>query len=466
MNTVIEIAEAVRKGDRKAVEVLDECLELINLKNGELNAFVVVDPDLARQAAERIDELVAQGKDPGPFAGVPFGVKDLEDAAGLPTSKGSLLFKDRGPMAADSVHVARLRKAGAVPIGKTAAPEFGTVAFTSTKAWGTTRNPWNLDRTPGGSSGGSAAAVAAGVVPFATASDGGGSTRIPAAFTGLVGMKPSHGRIPHPPVGTSQTSVYGALTTTVADSARHLDAVAGPDGADRTSLPASGISYEDAIESFDVKGKRAVWSLDLGFAAVDPEVADIVEGAARQLADAAGLTLVDKKIELTDPLKTWLNADVIDMWNTIEDHHWPDRAGDMMGFVRRNYEATEDFPVRRQARRLRYRQQLETEVGALFNEVDIVLCPSTAVPAFPADGPMPTEIAGRELSPGMAVPFTMLANLCWNPAISVPAGVTSDGLPVGLQVIARRHEDEVPLRLARIFEQLRPWPRFAPGYGE
>ena len=189
--------------------------------------FVVLDPDLARRAADDVDAAVARGEDPGPFAGVPFGVKDLEDCAGMPTSHGSLLYKDRPPVAEDSIHVARLRAAGAVPVGKTAAPEFGTVAFTHTKAWGTTRNPWDTERTPGGSSGGTAAAVAAGLVPFGTASDGGGSTRIPAAFSGLVGMKPSHGRIPHPPASTSQTSVYGALTTTVADAARHLDVVPG-----------------------------------------------------------------------------------------------------------------------------------------------------------------------------------------------------------------------------------------------
>src|SRR5262249_33101085 len=160
-----------------------------------------------------VDDAVASGRDPGPFAGVPIGVKDLEDAKGLPTSHGSLLFKDSGPEAADSIHLARLRAAGCVPIGKTAAPEFGTVAFTHTKAFATTRNPWNLERPPGGSSGGSAAAVAAGIVPMATSSDGGGSTRIPAGFSGLVGMKPSFGRIPHPFPAASQTAVYGVEVT-------------------------------------------------------------------------------------------------------------------------------------------------------------------------------------------------------------------------------------------------------------
>ena len=154
---------------------------------------------------------MAAGRDPGPFAGVPIGVKDLEDCAGMPTSKGSLAYATRGPVAADSIHVARLRAAGAVPVGKTAAPEFGTLNFTRSKVFGVARNPWNPERTPGGSSGGSAAAVAAGLVPVATASDGGGSTRIPASFCGLVGFKPSHGRIPHPgPTGSRDVGARAA----------------------------------------------------------------------------------------------------------------------------------------------------------------------------------------------------------------------------------------------------------------
>src|SRR5205814_7435021 len=157
------------------------------------------------------------------------------------------------------------------------------------RAWGTTTNPWDLDRTPGGSSGGSAAAVAAGLVPFCTASDGGGSTRIPASFTGLVGFKASYGRIPHPRAALSQTTCVGALTTTVADAARHLDVAAGPDGRDRASLPVPTVRYEEAIESLDVRGLRVTWSLDLGFAVVDSEVADLCHAAAHALVDAAGL---------------------------------------------------------------------------------------------------------------------------------------------------------------------------------
>lgn len=460
--TAIEIAEAVRSGERSAREVLDTYLARIDTGNEALNAFVHVDPDLAGAAAARVDGQVAAGQDPGPFAGVPFGVKDLEDCAGMPTSHGSLPYMGRGGVAADSVHVARLRAAGAVPVGKTAAPEFGTLNFTKTKAWGVTRSPWNRDRTPGGSSGGSAAAVAAGLVPMATASDGGGSTRIPAAFSGLVGMKPSHGRIPHPGPQDSQTSVYGLLTTTVAESARHLDVAAGPDDRDRLSLPSPGVGYESAIERAEVAGLRARWSPDMGFATVDPEVLDIAGGAAEELASAAGLVIDDGPVHLPDAVKVWLSAGAMDIWLDLEPGMWPAVADDLTFYSRQSLETTENWVISRFANVKRRREALTEQAAALFADIDVLLTPTTAIPAFAAAGPPVAVVDGQEVVGAMATPFTMLANLCWNPAISVPAGVTADGLPVGLQIVARRHRDEVPLRLARILEQARPWPRLAP----
>jgi len=454
-DTAIEIAESVRSGQRKAVEVLEECLAAVAAGNERLNAFVHLDDGLARAAAEAVDAVVARGDDPGPFAGVPFGVKDLDHCAGMPTSHGSLVYKGQGPAADDSIHVARLRAAGGVPIGKTAAPEFGTLNFTKTKAWGITRNPWDLSRTPGGSSGGSAAAVAAGLVPVATASDGGGSTRIPAGFSGLVGMKPSHGRIPHPGPSGSQTAVHGLLTTTVADSARHLDITAGPHDDDRLSLPADGACYEDLIETLPVAGRRARWSVDLGFVEhVDPEVASLAEAAASALVRAAGLELDGGDVVLTDPVRTWLSGGAMDLWFSIEEDMWPAVADDLTRYSRDSLEQTKDYPVSKYARALRRREQLTLDAARLFGDVDVLLTPTTAVPAFAAEGPPPGG--------AMATPFTMLANLCWNPSISVPAGLTTDGLPVGLQITVSRHRDDLALRLARIWEQTQPWPRHAP----
>lgn len=463
--SVTEAADAIRAGALSALELVERCLERVQARNEELNAFVYVDGDGARSAAEAVDAAVAAGNGDqlGSLAGVPFGVKDLEDCAGMPTSHGSLLFVDQDPVAADSEHVARLRAAGAIPLGKTAAPEFGTLQFTRTKAWGTTRNPWDPTRTPGGSSGGTAAAVASGMVPFGTASDGGGSTRIPAAFSGLVGLKPSHGRIPHPDVDPSQTACYGALTTTVADCARHLDVAAGPHDDDRLSLPPSGLHYERSIETLDVSGLRVGWSADLGFAPVDPEVRELTRAAAQDVCVAAGLELVDIDVRLTDPVATWLSAGAMSLWLSIQERdHWPGRADDLTPMVRADLETSYDRPIRSLAGGFRRRLALQHDMAELFADVDVLLLPTTAVPAFAAEGPSPAEIDGVAVGAAMSVPFTMLANLCWNPSISVPAGTNSAGLPVGLQIMGRRHEDQVPLRLARLYEAARPWPRLAP----
>jgi aspartyl-tRNA(Asn)/glutamyl-tRNA(Gln) amidotransferase subunit A len=369
----------------------------------------------------------------------------------------------------DSIHLARLRAAGAVFVGKTAAPEFGTVQYTKTKAWGVTRNPWNPERTPGGSSGGSAAAVAGGLVPIATASDGGGSTRIPAAFSGLFGMKPSHGRIPHPDADPSQTAVYGVEVVTVRDAARHLDVVSGPDDRDRVSLPAPDVRYEDAIESLDVSGLRVGWSSDLGFAVTDPEVDEVARAAAETTAKAAGVELVDCDVHLTDPVRTWLTTGALTLWLEIdEEAHYPGRLDDVTRWVRTSLESTYDRPLRTLAKPLRRRLQLDQDCAAIFRQVDVLLTPTTAIPAFAAAGPPPTVIAGEDLEErfgpaagAMSVPFTMLANLAWNPAASVPAGLSSDGLPIGMQIMGQRHHDHVVLRLARLFEQAQPWPRHA-----
>jgi aspartyl-tRNA(Asn)/glutamyl-tRNA(Gln) amidotransferase subunit A len=470
MPSAVEAADAVRAGEVKASALLESCIERIEAGNARLNAFVYLDVDGAREQAAAIDRLVAGGVDPGPFAGVPFGVKDLEDCAGMPTSHGSLLYKDSPPVERDAIHVARLRDAGAVFVGKTAAPEFGTVQYTKTKAFGVTRNAWDPTKTPGGSSGGSAAAVAAGLVPIATASDGGGSTRIPASFSGLVGMKPSHGRIPSPSADPSQTAVKGVEVVTVRDAARHLDVTAGPDDRDRTTLPPPPVSYEDAIESLDVSGLRIGWSADLGFAVVDPEVLELTRAAAEVTAKAAGAELVDCDVRLTDPVATWLSAGAITLWLEIDEKtHYPERLDDVTRWVRMSLESTYERPLRTLVNPLRRRLQLESDCAAIFRDVDVLLTPTTAVPAFAAEGPPPMTIAGEDLQErfglaagAMSVPFTMLANLCWNPACSVPAGLSSEGLPVGLQIMGRRHDDHTVLRLARLFEEAQPWPRHAP----
>jgi aspartyl-tRNA(Asn)/glutamyl-tRNA(Gln) amidotransferase subunit A len=229
------------------------------------------------------------------------------------------------------------------------------------------------------------------------------------------------------------------------------------------SLPPAGLRYEEIIETLAVEGLRARWSVDLGFAAVDPEVAEVTEAAAKELITAAKLRDVGGDVVLTDPVKTWLSSGPLDLWHGIEPDMWPSGADDVTFYVRGALEATQDYPLPKYARALQRKQQLVEDCARIFDEVDVLLCPTTAVPAFPAAGPPPTVIGGRDVANGaMATPFTMLANLCWNPAASVPAGLSQDGLPIGLQIIAARHRDDIVMRLARIFEQAHPWPRFAP----
>ncbi len=471
MPTMVEAAAAIASGETTAAALLERCVERIDAHNDELNAFVYLDLDGARAAAAEVDARVARGDAVGPLAGVPFGVKDLEDCAGMPTSHGSLLYLGGPPVEEDSIHVARLRAAGAIPIGKTATPEFGTLQFTRSKALGVTRNPWNPAVTPGGSSGGSAAAVSAGLVPFSTASDGGGSTRIPASFTGLVGMKASFGRVPAPSADISQTTSIGILVTSVRDAAVHLDLAAGPDDRDRTSLPPAGVSFEHAMDHLDVRGLRIGWSLDLGFAVVDPEVGELARAAAGVVAAEAGVELVELTVSLTDPVRTWLGAGALGDWISIAGQNaYPDRLGDLTPYVASTLTETAERPVPTLVKPLLRRRQLAADAAAIFDEVDVLLTPTTAVTAFAAEGPPPATIAGEDMvarfgpSAGRAmnVPFTMLANLCWNPSCSVPAGLASDDLPVGLQITGRRHADDVVLRLAHLFELARPWPRHAP----
>ena len=463
MRTVIGTAEGVRCGELSAAEVLEEALSAIEDRNDALNAFIHLDAAQARRDAARIDSLVASGHDPGPLAGVPFGVKDLDDCAGMPTGRGSLWYSGGLPQTEDSLHVHRLRQAGAVAVGKTAVPEFGFWAYTNNRVTGVTRNPWNLATTPGGSSGGSAAAVAAGLVPFATSSDGGGSTRTPAGFCGLVGHKPSFGRIPDLRGSRyAQTAAAGALATTVADAARLLDVMAGPHPHDRTSLPPPGVVYEDQIERLDTSRLRVGWSVDLGFAIVDPEVAAVSESAARSLISVAGLTPVEIDICFDDLIPIWAQLESVDRWVGLPPGLWPDRGDELDPGVRPAFERTQSMTVVQYAAAMTRRREIEMELATLFDSIDVLLTPTSAITAFAAEGPMPTEINGRKAPPAGAVPFAMMANLWGTPAASVPAGVSGDGLPIGLHIVGNRHADDVVLRLARVLEQSRPWPRHSP----
>ena len=462
MPSAVEAAELVRRGEVSARELVTACLDGIEREQARLNAFVHVDAEGALAAADRVDAARRAGDELGPLAGVPFGVKDLEDAAGMPTRRGSRWYADAGPAARDDVHVARFRAAGAIPVGKTATPEFGAWGYTASPLTGVTRNPWNPDRTPGGSSGGTAAAVSAGVLPFGTASDGGGSIRGPGSSCGLPGLKPTYGRVPTFGVTRhAQNAVNFALATTVADTALLLDLAAGPDHRDRTCLPPPGVRYTDVIEQLDVAGLRATWSADLGFVVVDPEVDRITARAAARLIDAAGLHRVDADTGFDDYIGVYVKIEGADKF-VDAPAWWAERLDELDPLSAGGWPATAKVTLPAFARVERERRRLELRVAELFEHTDVLLTPTNACPPFAAAGPMPTEIGGRPCHGGHAALLTMLANVVNLPAITLPAGVTADGLPVGLMVTAPRHREDICLRLARLWEQAAPWPRHAP----
>lgn len=462
MPSAVEAAELVRRGEVSARELVTACLDGIEREQARLNAFVHVDAEGALAAADRVDTARRAGDELGPLAGVPFGVKDLEDAAGMPTRRGSRWYADAGPAARDDIHVARFCAAGAIPVGKTTTPEFGAWGYTASPLTGVTRNPWNPDRTPGGSSGGTAAAVSAGVLPFGTASDGGGSIRGPGSSCGLPGLKPTYGRVPTFGVTRhAQNAVNFALATTVADTALLLDLAAGPDHRDRTCLPPPGVRYTDVIEQLDVAGLRATWSADLGFVVVDPEVDRITARAAARLIDAAGLHRVDADTRFDDYIGVYVKIEGADKF-VDAPAWWAERLDELDPLSAGGWPATAKVTLPAFARVERERRRLELRVAELFEHTDVLLTPTNACPPFAAAGPMPTEIGGRPCHGGHAALLTMLANVVNLPAITLPAGVTADGLPVGLMVTAPRHREDICLRLARLWEQAAPWPRHAP----
>lgn len=452
-----ELARAIRRGDLSPVDLMQFTLERLDRVNPKLNAFVAQHPteQLLRQARD-VAERLARKEDVGPLAGLPLGVKDLEDTVGLPTTHGSLVF--RGHFAQrDTIQVARLKQAGAIVVGKTNTPEFGYTAFTSNRVYGPTRNPWNLERTPGGSSGGSSAAVAGGLVPLATASDGGGSVRIPAAFTGLVGLKPSQGRIPWGPEDALRFShciVSGPLTRTVEDAALWLDVTVGPHPEDPFSLPHPGISYREVIER-EPPRLRVGYSLTLGYARPAQSVRAAVEDALRAL-EKAGHRIEPVEIHLEDIVLDWARLMAVEDY-AFHGTHFQDEDLLDPGY-RVGVELAKHLRPSDLGDVLRLRKRLVSTFEELLSRYDLLATPTTAAEPFAAEGPIPFEIDGEMVStPGGAIAYTYPFNFTGHPAISLRAGRSPSGLPIGIQFVAPRFREDLLLQLAAEFEQLLPW---------
>lgn len=464
-----DLAAAVRARDITARDLLDHHLERIDRLNPAINAFVFIDAVRARSVADDIDRRIAAGDPVGPLAGVPLGVKELEMVEGWPHTRASTAFRDR-IASRTSTMTARLLAAGAVPVGLTAAPEQGLLFHTTSILHGTSRNPWALDRTPGGSSGGAAAALVAGLVPLATGSDSGGSIRLPSAFCGCVGVKGTFGRVSRAPnyIGAADFTHYGPLARCVVDAARYLDVVCGADERDPTSLPAPRPGFTEAIEQLDLRGRRVGFVADNGIAPCDPSVVGVVRQAADALLGAADLhELSPFRLDLPDPTQHG-GAPALYMLDTN-----PAEAAASAEALANLLETKGAGPVIEAAfghldlslpalqGAIAARNVLYERLAVAFDEVDLLLMPTAPVVAFGAEGPVPTSVGGREIGSHAAVTYTSPFNLSGHPAVSVPAGLV-DGLPVGLQIVARRHEDTLALAAAAVLERVRPWPTLAP----
>ncbi|MBI1846852.1 MAG: amidase [Candidatus Rokubacteria bacterium] len=455
-----ELAALVRKKKVSPVAVVEAVLDRIARVDKTLNAFCLLRGDEARKEAKAAERMLTRkGARLGPLHGVPFSVKDLVITRGVRTTFGTPLYRDNVPTE-DAPIVERLRAAGGIMLGKTNTPTLGWIGATHNLLFGVTRNPWNPERTPGGSSGGASAAAAAGFGPLHVGTDGGGSIRIPASFAGIVGHKPSFGRIPaYPPSGAWSLSHVGPMTRTVADAALMMNVCAGPDERDPNSLPADRVDYVAAIKR-GVKGLRVAYAEDLGWGeGIDPEVARACRGAARAFRQA-GCRVDEIEPKWPSPRDAWLEifggglaarlAPYADRRQEIEPNLW--------AIVQDTLRHGPTAYVQAWVERLTWWQHPR----ALFERYDLLLTPTLARPAFAVGLEHATEIAGQPKPPWAWMPYTYAFNLTGQPAASVPCGFSRERLPIGLQIVGRRFDDVTVLRAAAAFERLRPWASARP----
>ena len=458
------LARHIAAKELSPVEAVDAVLERLDRLDPTLHMFTTVTPDQAREDAKRIEADIAAGREVGPLAGVPTGVKDLIYTKGIRTASGSYAYADFVPDE-DDVVVERIKAAGAIVIGKTQVPEFGYSGTGQTPLAEPTRNPWNPERTSGGSSAGSGAAVATGVGPFSLGSDGGGSVRIPASFCGVYGIKPTMGRVPlypgtkddrYPGVSSWESLEHiGPLTRTVADAALVLSVVAGYDDRDRLSIRSDDVDWLRAVDG-DLRGLRVAYSPDLGYAAVDPAVRAVVDRAATVFERDLGCTVERADPGWEDPYEALLplilcESDLAGM------RRMADELGDRMS------PASGRGAARRLDRRAAHQRRGAAQGGLQRGLAVLPLLRPAAHPdagraavrARPAGAT--ATIDGREVDGFYWLSFTFPFNFTGQPAATVPAGFTEDGLPVGLQIVGRRMDDALVLRASAAFEAAAPW---------
>jgi aspartyl-tRNA(Asn)/glutamyl-tRNA(Gln) amidotransferase subunit A len=453
--SAVELLHGYRQRDFSPVEVTRAVLERIAAHNERLNAFCVVDVEGAVESARASEQRWQRGEPRGLLDGVPVSVKDLLYTRGLPTRFGSQTSAPDGPWDVDAPAAARLREAGAVMVGKTTTPEFGHKFVTDSPLTGITRNPWNPALTPGGSSGGAGAALAAAMGPLAVGTDGGGSIRIPSAWSGVVGHKPSSGRVPlYPPSRWGTLSCAGPMARSVTDAALLLTVLAGPDARDWYALPPDGRDYRVGLDD-GVRGLRLAYSPDLGLTTVQPDVAARVKAAVQLLAGlgahveeipAPGIeAILQAHRHFAVSIFAHMAAALSEAQRALLDPY-------LLSF----YEAGRKLSALDFQECLQIRRDVGTRLLALHQRYDLLLLPSFQCDPPPVPG-LPKELASRPPA------LTCWANHTGQPVASVPCGLSDAGLPVGLQIAGPKYADALVLRCARAYEAARgPFPLPAP----
>ncbi|MBY0504816.1 MAG: hypothetical protein K2X03_12955 [Bryobacteraceae bacterium] len=457
--SAVDLARLIRAKKLSARELLAAHLLQIERLNPKLNAIVTLVADQAQQAAAAADERQAKRRPLGPLHGLPIAHKDLVNTKGIRTTYGSRIFQDQVPTADDPI-VERLRDAGAILLGKTNTPEFGAGSQTFNSVFGATRNPYDLTKTCGGSSGGAAVALASGMLPIADGSDLGGSLRNPASFCNVVGFRPSPGRVPN--LTFSPLSTLGPMARSVADVALLLSAMAGPHPLSPLALPEPGSLFREPLaRSF--RGIRVAWFRDLGGVPFDPRVTAVVN-AQRQVFSSLGCI-----VEVAEP--DFAGADFA--FKTLRAWTSAAAQGERLGQHRALYKETLLKEVEQglalSGQDVAHAEALHVEVWQRFqrflDQYEYFILPVTQVPPFDVDTPYPREIAGQRMES-----YIDWMKACWyitltgSPALSVPAGFTPEGLPVGLQIVGRRQQDFAVLQLGHAYEQaarLKRWPALA-----
>jgi aspartyl-tRNA(Asn)/glutamyl-tRNA(Gln) amidotransferase subunit A len=457
----VELVEGYRTGALSPVEATQVALDAIGRLDGQVNAFVFVDAEGALAAAKESEARWLSGEPLGPGDGVPTSIKDALWTKGWPTLRGSTLIDESQEWTEDAPCVARLRETGAVFLGKTTTPEYSWKGVTDSHKYGVTGNPWDAGKTSGGSSGGSATAVGLGMGVWSVGTDGGGSVRIPAAFTGTVALKPTYGLIPlFPPSAFGTLSHAGPMTRTVRDNAALLDVITGFDPRDWSAMPTPSRSFLSGLDD-GVAGLRIAYSRNFGFVENHPEVEAAVRAAVEVLA-AAGAEVAEIDPGFADPIDAfnvlWFSgaAKVLEGYgDAVDDRVDPG--------LRRSAAAGSRYSVSDFLEATAVRAELGRLMGEFHRRYDVLVSPTLPIPAFPTGQDVPDGWSSPDWTSW--TPYTYPFNLTQQPALSVPCGFTAAGLPVGLQVVGPRHSDALVLRVGQAYQAATDWHLRTPTLG-